>query len=253
MDIDIPLSEKIDALLRSDERLAAAAPLIGQVAAVYKEAPPSKAADAPLADKPKSKKPPNRVDGVVVAASFRGVTVDLAADEEAGEVTLPPPGPPACPSPWFRAAVLSKANGLAKFEDGKPVLAVVTIHGAEWDLLNGAQQTAALVLALRGLRHKERASDGASLASIEKPPIRCWPDVREEASELMAALCEDPAQAAALAGSLSPADPIEALDAAVSDIIRSLAAGQTIDPDRIEAILCGLDDALQPARDRETA
>jgi hypothetical protein len=245
MDIDIPLSEMIDALLRSDERLAAAAPLIGQVAAVYKEAPPSKAADVPLADKPR-KQPPPRVDG------SSAPEVEAKA-EEAGEVTPPPPGPPACPSPWYRAAVLSKANGLAKFEDGKPVLAVVTIHGAEWDLLNGAQQTAALVLALRGLRHKERASDGASLASIEKPPVRCWPDVRDEAGELMAALCEDPAQAAALAGSLSPADPIEALDAAVSDIIRSLAAGQTIDPDRIEAILCGLDDALQPARDRETA
>jgi hypothetical protein len=219
MDIDIPLSEKIDDLLRSDERLAAAAALIGQVAAVYKEAPPSKAADVPLADKPKGKRPPQRVDG------SSAPEVEAKA-EEAGEVTLPPPGPPACPSPWHRAAVLSKANGLAKFEDGKPVLAVVTIHGAEWDLLNGAQQTAALVLALRGLRHKERASDGASLASIEKPPIRCWPDVREEASELMAALCEDPAQAAALAGSLSPADELTALDAAVSDIERRAAAGQ---------------------------
>lgn len=242
MDIDQPLTDKIDSLLRSDPRLGAAAALIGMVAAVYKEAPPAKAAPTPK-EPAEGKKPPPRADGSESSRS----------DASADEVTLPPPGPPACPSPWHKAAVLSKANGLAKFDNGQPILAVVTVNGAEWDLLNGGQQEASLVMALRGLRHKERVADGQSLAVVEKPPIRCWPDVREEAAELMAALCEDPAQAAALAGALSEADPIEALDAAVGDIVRRLDAGQDLDLDRVEALRVDLRDAVESALARETA
>lgn len=255
IDIDPDLTATAFDLLRTDPRLLAGAALLGKVAVLYREPKPEP--EAPPADKPAKagkgpKLPPVRVDSETSGgrttvritgdlsglASLAGQMRDAA---ESGEVTAPPPGPPATPSPWHAAAVLSKADALAKFRpdtfaessewaslNGGPILAKVIVDGTTFDKLNGAGQRAALVHALRGLRHKSRASDDADIAVIEKPPIRCWPDTAAESQELMAALGPDGAEGAALTGALASSDEVENLDEAVAKFERRLAAGQDL-------------------------
>lgn len=237
INLDAELTTTVNDLLRTEPRLLVAAPLVGKVAALYRDPKPEPEAAPPKAD---DKKLPPRVDGSSPAA------------EESGEVTAKPPGPAAIPSPWHSVVVLSKADGLAKFppdlfsdeafeydrdnpEDGRiirnpmnggPILAKVTIDGTMWERLDGVGQRAALVHALRGLRHKTRASDDADLAVVEKPPIRTWPDVREEATQLMTQLGPDGAEGAALVNSLAMTDMGEALDEAIAAFKRRLDAGQ---------------------------
>lgn len=250
IDINADLTAQAFDLLRTDERLLAAAPLLGKVAVLYREPKPEP--EAPPADKPakgdkKGLRPPPR-DGVVsvtFTAESLGKLSDLAdklrGAEASGEVSAPPPGPPACPSPWHAAAVLRKADALAKFRpdtfaessewaslNGGPILAKVIVDGTIWDKLDGAGQRAAMVHALRGLRHKSRASDDADIAVIEKPPIRCWPDTAAESQELMAALGPDGAEGAALTGALASSDIGENLEEAVAKFTRRADAGQDL-------------------------
>lgn len=283
IDIDADLTAQAFDLLRTDERLLAAAPLLGKVAVLYREPKPEP--EAPPADKPaKGKKmPPVRVDGntttITIGVDTFGVIKDIAARLRGaadGEITAPPPGPPACPSPWHAAAVLSKADALAKFRpdtfaessewaslNGGPILAKVIVDGTYFDKLNGAGQRAALVHALRGLRHKSRASDDADIAVIEKPPIRCWPDTAAESQELMAALGPDGAEGAALTGALASSDEIENLDEAVAKFERRLAAGQDLSRvmrdlislgERLMAVAVNADEnSNSPSADQEAA
>ena len=250
IDIDPDLTATAFDLLRTDERLLAAAPLLGKVAVLYREPKPEPEAPA---DKPAKagKLPPVRIDSeggrttITIGAGDFGVIADLAdkmrGAAESGEVTAPPPGPPATPSPWHAAAVLSKADALAKFRpdtfaessewaslNGGPILAKVIVDGTIWERLDGAGQRAALVLALRGLRHKSRASDDADIAVVEKPPIRCWPDTAAESVELMAALGPDGTEGAALTGALASSDIGENLEEAVAKIGRRVDAGQNL-------------------------
>ena len=237
INLDAELTTTVNDLLRSEPRLLAAAPLVGKVAVLYRD-PKPEPETAPVSTS--DKKPPPRVDG--------------SAPEESGEVTAKPPGPAAIPSPWHGVVVVAKADGLAKFppdffpevpEDlrleesgaltpdaalaemnGGPILAKVTIDGTLWERLDGAGQRAALIAALRGLRHKTRASDDADLAVIEKPPIRTWPDTVDEAAEVMVQLGPDGAEGAALIGALALGGLGDALGEAVAAFKRRLDAGQ---------------------------
>jgi hypothetical protein len=191
------LIARIDGLLRTRECLLAAAPLVGKVAVRYRPAPPAK----PPKVKPEGK------------------------PEESGEVTAKPPGPAPCPSPWHKTAVASKCS--ESDINGHKWLAKVTIDGALYERLDEAGKDAALVIALRGLRH--RAGDNAEdKVSIERPPVRCWPDTRDEAVRVMAALGPDGAEGAALVGALSEADDLAALEEAIARITRRVDAGQDI-------------------------
>jgi hypothetical protein len=211
MDIDKPLTERAAALLRDPSRvrlLGAAAPLLGKIAVRYRPAPPPK---------PPKPLPPQRSPGSEVKP-------DKAASSE---VTAPPPGPPPMPSPWHKAAVAKKANSLARFEDGSPIAAEIVVDGACWDRLNEKGRTYALLLALRSIRHKERA-DGSDMVKIERPPIACWPDMTDAATELIAQLGPDGAEGAALTGALASSNELDALDEAVAKFERREAAGQDI-------------------------
>ncbi len=198
---DTELTARVNRLLRTDPRLLAAAPLIDKVAVRYRPAPPPK---------PPKVKPPQR---------------NGQDTPESGEVTAPPPGPPPCPSPWHKAVTIARCSEVDL--NGGKWLAKATVDGACWDRLNEIGKDAALVLALRGLRHKE-TGDGGDMVKIEKPPIRTWPDVRDEAAEVMGQLGPDGADGAALTGALSEADDAENLREAVARIKRRDLAGQDI-------------------------
>lgn len=248
---DAELTASVNDLLRTEPRLLAAAPLVGKVAALYRDPKPEAAP-------PKAgKMSPPRVDAdgtTTVTFTAADLQTLKVAVESSGEVTGKPPGPAAIPSPWHGVVVVAKADGLAKFpldfwpevpEDlrreesgvltrdaalaemnGGPILAKVTIDGTLWERLDGAGQRAALVAALRGLRHKTRASDDADLAVIEKPPIRTWPDTVDEAAEVMVQLGPDGAEGAALIGALALGGLGDALGEAVAAFKRRLDAGQ---------------------------
>jgi len=197
---DTELTARVNRLLREDPRLLAAAPLLDKVAVRYRPAPPPK---------PPKRKPPQR----------------NGKDAESGEVTAPPPGPALCPSPWHKAVTIARCSEVDL--NGGKWLAKATVDGACWDRLNEAGRDAALIVALRGLRHKE-TGDGGDTVKIEKPPIRCWPDTRDCAALLMDQLGPDGAEGAALVGALSDADDMDNLDEAVARIRRRLDAGQDL-------------------------
>lgn len=217
IDTDDDMTEQVDELLREDPRLLPAAKLIGCVGVVYREAKPPKAPKAPKG----GAKPPPRVDG---SAPDPAPTAEDGG--ESGEVAEEL-GPPALPSPWHKVAVLAKANGLAKFENGKPILATVTVDGTLYEQLDGRGQRAALVIALRGLRSGEDR-DGATVAVIERAPVRAWPDATGEAIELMAQLGPDGARGASLVGTLPGPSEIERLAEAIAAFRRRLDAGQDL-------------------------
>lgn len=247
IDIDAELTARANDLLRDEPRLAAGAALLGMVAVLYREAKPE---PAPKADKPAKggKKPSVRMSvtdntttvtfdagDLAAIGDLVGKMRDAAEGEDDQEV-----GPPATPSPWLKVATLAKADGLAKFKpdtfaasspyarlNGGPILAKITVDGGLWDKLDDAGQRAALIDALRGLRHKARA-DGSDSAVVEKAPIRCWPDTAAESQELMAALGPDGAQGAALTGSLASSDIMENLEEAVAKFRRRVDAGQDL-------------------------
>jgi len=221
IDVDDDMTEQVDALLRDDPRLLPAAKLIGQVAVIYNPAKPPKAPKLPKGKR--GAKAPPRVDG----ASPVGAAVVVAGDDvESGEVTVEP-GPPPLPSPWHKVAVLAKANGLAKFENGKAILATITVDGTLYERLDGRGQRAALLLALRGLRAGED-KDGATVAAVERAPVRAWPDATGEAVEVMVQLGPDGAAGAALAATLPGPSEIERLAEAIAAFRRRLDAGQDL-------------------------
>ncbi len=226
MDIDDDLTRDVNALLREEPRLLAAAKLAGMVAAIYRPAKPERAPKAGAGPKRGRKSPPRSIDGSAPVGEFAGKA------EDSGEVSAPPPGPPPCPSPWHGVAVPAKANGLAKFGDGKPILATLTIDGTLWEKLSEGDRRRALIIGLRGLRHKERKADGGDLATVERPPVRCWPDCADEARELMAALAPDGAPGAELLGAIAPGTTVERLEEALADIRRRVDAGQDLADDR---------------------
>ncbi len=233
IDVDDDMTARVDDLLREDPRLLPAAKLIGQVAVIYNPAKPPKAPKLPRAKRggkplPRAKrggKPPPRVDGAEAAPPAAE-----PAEGESGEVTVEP-GPPPLPSPWHKTAVLAKANGLAKFENGKAILATVTVDGTLYERLDGRGQRAALVLALRGLRAGED-KDGATVASVERAPVRAWPDATGEAVELMAQLGPDGAAGAALVSTLPAPSELERLVEAIAAFRRRLDAGQDLGDSR---------------------
>ena len=244
MDIDKPLTERAADLLRRPDLvrlLGAAVPLLGKIAVRYRPAPPPKPVPPPrpedlnrLAHGAAPEMPPLRVDGNTTTVTFTAESLDTLkglADkmrgQTSGEVTAPPPGPPPMPSPWLKAAVAKRAGKDVRFENGDPIAAEIVVDGACWDRLDERGKTYALTLALRSIRHKERA-DGGDMVKIERPPIACWPDMTDEATELIAQLGPDGAEGAALTGALTSSDIIENLIEAVAKFERREAAGQDL-------------------------
>lgn len=203
MEIDQELTTRAADLLRTRPILGAAAGLLGKIAVRYRPAPPPK---APVP------KPPPRTG---------------AKAEESGEVTAAPPGPPPMPSPWNKAAVAKRAGKDVRFPDGSPIAAEVIVDGACWEALNEHGRTAALMLALRSIRHKE-GPDGEDKVKIEKAPIHCWPDMTNEATEIIGQLGPDGAEGAALTGCFIESDEVEALACALAAFRRRLDAGQNL-------------------------
>lgn len=234
-DIDPDLTiELFDLMREGDPRLLSAAKLLGLVAVLWRE-PKPEPAEKPVVLGPdgqprkgKGSKPPPHADGTPSTRS------------DSGEVTAPDPGPPPIPAPWLGVAVAKKADPLAKFKpdtfpkgewaklNGGKILAVITIDGTMWEKLDDAGKRAALVLALRGLRHKTRVADSADLAVIEKPPVHTWPDTTGEAAELMAALAPEGAPGAELTGCLVAGDIGDQLAESIAAFRRRLDAGQDL-------------------------
>lgn len=241
-DIDPDLTiELFDLMREGDPRLLSAAKLLGLVAVLWRE-PKPEPEPKPIAlgpdgqpRKPRGKKkPPKHADGSDSSPSSADST-------ESGEVTAPEPGPPPIPAPWLGVAVLQKADALARFKDdtfpagsewtklnGGKILAKITVDGTMWERLDDAGKRAALVLALRGLRHKTRVADSADLAVIEKPPVHTWPDTTGEAAELMAALAPEGAPGAELTGCLVAGDIGDQLLESVAAFRRRVDAGQKL-------------------------
>lgn len=236
MDIDKPLTERAADLLRRPDLvrlLGAAAPLLGKIAVRYRPAPPPKEpkVQAPSAE---AKMPPLRVDGNTTTVTFTAESLstlkglaDKMRGQTSGEVTAPPPGPPPMPSPWLKAAVAKRAGKDVRFENGDPIAAEIVVDGACWERLDERGKTYALTLALRSIRHKERA-DGGDMVKIERPPIACWPDMTDEATELIAQLGPDGAEGAALTGALASSNELDNLEEAVAKFERREAAGQDL-------------------------
>ena len=244
MDIDKPLTERAADLLRRPDLvrlLGAATPLLGKIAVRYRPAPPPKPVPPPrpedlnrLAHGAAPEMPPLRVDGNTTTVTFTAESldtlkglVDKMRGQTSGEVTAPPPGPPPMPSPWLKAAVAKRAGKDVRFENGDPIAAEIVVDGACWDRLDERGKTYALTLALRSIRHKERA-DGGDMVKIERPPIACWPDMTDEATELIAQLGPDGAEGAALTGALASSNELDNLEEAVAKFERREAAGQDL-------------------------
>lgn len=244
MDIDKPLTERAADLLRRPDLvrlLGAATPLLGKIAVRYRPAPPPKPVPPPrpedlnrLAHGAAPEMPPLRVDGNTTTVTFTAESLDTLkglADkmrgQTSGEVTAPPPGPPPMPSPWLKAAVAKRAGKDVRFENGDPIAAEIVVDGACWERLDERGKTYALTLALRSIRHKERA-DGGDMVKIERPPIACWPDMTDEATELIAQLGPDGAEGAALTGALASSNELDNLEEAVAKFERREAAGQDL-------------------------
>ena len=219
MQPDSVIQAQIDDLLRTDPRLLAASPLIGQVFALITEPKP------PTAKKTRRpRKAPPRVDtGLSVEGCTTTVTFhasdaatlrDAAAalrqhaegDSEEDEQTTPS-GPP----PWLKFCKVKKVPNEYRALFGDRALAVVVVDGWLWARADAETRRAGLVLALRGLEHQERASDGADACRRTAPPLQTWPDCVDELSHLVAAFTDDPAAAAGASNAaealwLTPAD-----------------------------------------------
>ena len=231
MDIDKPLTERAADLLRRPDLvclLGAAVPLLGKIAVRYRPAPPPKEpkVQAPSAE---AKMPPLRIDGNTTTVTFTAESLstlkglaDKMRGQTSGEVTAPPPGPPPMPSPWLKAAVAKRAGKDVRFENGDPIAAEIVVDGACWDRLDERGKTYALTLALRSIRH------GGDMVKIERPPIACWPDMTDEATELIAQLGPDGAEGAALTGALASSNELHNLEEAVAKFERREAAGQDL-------------------------
>lgn len=208
---DPEITARIDHLLRTDARLLAAAPLLGRVPAIVGEPKPAR---KPKARKARKLAPP-RV-GTQEAPSevtfhaedreaLRDVAAALKGAEEAEDEQPAPTG-----APWLKVAIAKRVSPEMRAALGGEALAMVKVDPDLWARLDSAGRDAALVLALRGLHHSERKSDGADLAGLDKPPLQCWPDTAPELSHLVAALTDDPAAAA------RDSDAAEALGTEVS-------------------------------------
>lgn len=181
MSHDPEVTARIDHLLRTDPRLSAAARLIGRVPAVVSEPKPPRERRK---TKAKKRPPPNIVEGE------EPVSDDESGDDEA-------PAKPTGLPPWLKVARAKVVSEQMRLALGAEALAYVAIDGWLWgQLQTEALRDAALVLAVRGLRWEERESDGADLVKREQAPLQCHADTAHELSELVAALTEDPAEAA---------------------------------------------------------
>src|SRR5574338_192042 len=166
---------QVEDLLRTDTRLASAAPLLGQVHALISEP-----------------KPPPQPKAAKRAPLRPGETPEDREDDEEEEAKKVVPGVP----PWLKVAKVKKVTDDLRELFGDKALAYVAVDGWLWNHLDAQGKRAALVFALRGLHHVERASDGGDAVKIERPPLQTWADTADELSELVAALTEDPAEAA---------------------------------------------------------
>lgn len=196
---DPEITARIDHLLRTDARLLAAAALLGRVPAIVGEPKPAR---KPKARKARKLAPP-RVGAqetpgeVTFHAEDREALRDMAAVlKGAEEAEQEDEAPAPTGAPWLKVAVAKRVSPEMRAALGGKALAMVKVDPDLWARLDSAGRDAALVLALRGLHHSERKSDGADLAGLDKPPLQCWPDTAPELSHLVAALTDDPAAAA---------------------------------------------------------
>lgn len=194
---------QVEDLLRTDTRLASAAPLLGQVHALISEPKPP--------PQPKPKK---------LAPLRPGETPeDREDDEEEEEETKKVPGVP----PWLKVARVKKVTDDLRELFGDKALAYVAVDGWLWNHLDAQGKRAALVFALRGLHHLKRKKDSADDVKIERPPLQTWADTADELSELVAALTEDPAEAAEQSNAASAIGNrrLASLEAAVRELLRA--------------------------------
>lgn len=203
MQPDDVIQAQIDDLLRTDERLQAAAPLIGQVFALITEPKP------PTAKKTKRprKAPPRVVTDLSTsggtttvtfhasdAATLRDAAAAMREHAEGGEEDEQ--AAPHGPAPWLKFCKVKKVPAEYRALFGDKALAVVVVDGWLWASADAETRRAGLVLALRGLEHQERAADGADMCKRTAPPLQTWPDCVDELSHLVAAFTDDPATAA---------------------------------------------------------
>jgi len=196
---DPEITSRIDHLLRTDARLLAAAPLLGRVPAIVGEPKPQR---KPKARKARKLAPP-RVGAqevpseVTLHAEDREALRDAAAAlKGAEEAEQEDEAPTPTGAPWLKVAVAKRVSPEMRAALGGEALAMVKVDPDLWARLDSANRDRALIIALRGLHHSERKSDGADLAGLDKPPLQCWPDTAPELSHLVAALTDDPAAAA---------------------------------------------------------
>jgi predicted RNase H-like HicB family nuclease len=196
---DPEITARIDHLLRTDARLLAAAPLLGRVPAIVGEPKPTR---KPKARKMRKLAPP-RVGAqeapseVTFHAEDREALRDAAAAlKGAEEAEQEDEAPTPTGAPWLKVAVAKRVSPEMRAALGGEALAMVKVDPDLWARLDSANRDRALIIALRGLHHSERKSDGADLAGLDKPPLQCWPDTAPELSHLVAALTDDPAAAA---------------------------------------------------------
>lgn len=170
---DPEITARIDHLLRTDARLLAAAPLLGRVPAIVGEPKPQR---KPKARKPKKLAPPRvgaqeTPSGVAVTfhAEDREALRDVAAAlKVAEEAEQEDEAPAPTGAPWLKVAIAKRVSPEMRAALGGEALAMVKVDPDLWARLDSTGRDAALVLALRGLHHSERKSDGADLAGLDK-------------------------------------------------------------------------------------
>ena len=173
--VDVELVERVDELLRSDPRLAAAAGLIGEIA-VLPPSPPKY---------PKPPKPRKR------PAPRGGEPAELEAPAEPSA----PAGPILPAAPWLKAATAAKISDDLRQLLGDRWRVIVKVHGGIWSRLTEEDRDRALVCALRGVSEVEK-EDGTTTVQIDKPPIQAWADTADDLSHLIARLGPDGAEGA---------------------------------------------------------
>jgi len=188
--VDQAVTTRIDHLLRTDPRLAAAAPLIGRIPAIITEPKPPRA----RRKRGGKKLPPPRPGEIEPLRDALGLGRDGRDDEDEEQAQGPA-------SPWLKVVKVKKVPPHLKEALGADALAIAVVDGWLWGQLNSAIKDAALIVALRSLVWEEK-DDGSDLVRREPPPIQTWPDCIAETSNLVAALTEHPGEAAAMSSAV---------------------------------------------------